>query len=196
MQFAACFSTKDPNKLNPKEVYAPYKHAEPIGRWFHDLRDAFVAHNFGPQRIHEAGAVLEWNEDQTQFRVNYIRGFYSRYGGPDKKDAPRICAYMAAAIQFVDERIEAAEKSLVERLLKMPDHELLGLPDLEIPVPTVHDIRTTREKFRKKPGVQWMPVHEALGVQIAAPVKDPPQDSDQARPGPAEESPPSERASE
>src|SRR5258708_37349163 len=50
--YCACFSTRDPNKLNPKTVYGHMEGWEGYCRKLLDIRDAFVAHNFGPQRQH------------------------------------------------------------------------------------------------------------------------------------------------
>ena len=191
VQFSGCFSKKDKLKLNPEEVYAKHKNWEPWAQWFHDIRDAYAAHNFGPSRLHSVGAVLERSNRLNRMVFTGVGDFAARHSGPAAHTRDSVLRFMMVACQFVNQRTADVEERLLKQLAEIGPDTLLTYPDLEHLIPDAPDIRSTRESFRKKSGVARAPVHADRATRTPEGVKVYPR-SDLQPLGPDEESPPQE----
>ena len=111
--YCSCFSTKEPNKLEPKAVYGHLEDWEPFYRRVLDTRDAFVAHNFGPQRQHHIVVIC------LEIADNLVPGgftqVYMRFGGWIADETKRLLSFIAVRQQR--EQLHPARIDPDERLV-------------------------------------------------------------------------------
>ncbi|MFL6725015.1 MAG: hypothetical protein ACJ8FS_00695 [Sphingomicrobium sp.] len=153
--YCSCFSKPNPKKpaaksakLDPDEVYSVLDDGwQDAYQGFLDVRDTFIAHNFGPLRQHNVG--IQCREEGGQLRASKIMGSYATFGGWNANEAPAVLSFVGIALHHNNKRIEAAEKVVWEQALKLTPERLAALPDLNLSLPNREDWRGTRDKFRQ-----------------------------------------------
>lgn len=170
--FTGCFSTSDKTKLRPEAVYGHLTDWEKLFRYFHDMRDAFVAHNFGAARQHYACAALVMNGDKLE--AGGIEHVAVRAVGLQTGDRQKILGLMTVAQNHVAALIKKCSEDLHASVKAMNQEELKDLPELNFAGATQDEVRLTRSKLRGKVGrpVQRIPVD--LWAQKQPPSNDPP----------------------
>ncbi len=187
--YCACFSTRDPNKLKPKTVYGHMEGWEGYCRKLLDIRDAFVAHNFGPQRQHNIVVIaLEVGGQLLPAGYNQV---FMRFVGWVADEGKQLLHYVEVAREHIKKSIEEAEKLVLDAVAALTAEELAALPDAELSMPNVADYRISRSKFRESGRGQRRPLPTRRWIQTIEGELEP-RRSDQQRAGPDEEAPPTE----
>ena len=146
--FCSCFSKRDKAKLNPEAVYADLGddrmeyHSKLLA-----LRDAFVAHNFGPQRQHHVviigrtidGNLVPWGLTQ----------YFIRFTGWIADEREQLLSFIDVARDHLKLLIDAAEIPVMEQVMAISSAELALMPDAEVAIPDAGDYRLSRSKFKK-----------------------------------------------
>ena len=162
--YCACFSTKDPNKLNPETVYGHMNGWKKYCQKILDIRDAFVAHNFGPQRQHHI-VVIALEIDGQLVPAGFTQVFM-RFAGWIAKEGTQLLHYVDVAREHLKKRIEEAEQPILKMLEAISSDELAVLPDAELTIPEERDFRTSRANFRKSGRGERRPTPPRRWVQI------------------------------
>jgi hypothetical protein len=144
--FCSCFSTKERKRLNPTAVYGRVDDWEPFYRRLHDTRDAFVAHNFGPQRQHHI--VVICLEVDGKLQPGGFTEVYMRFGGWIADETKRLLSFIDIARNNLEERIGAAEQVVLKMLEAVSSEELSALQNAELSLPETSDIRLSRARFK------------------------------------------------
>ena len=150
VQIMACFSTnptKRSNFLIPSEAFAGIEGWQEFYKWMRDYRDAFAAHNFGVKRQSEAIGIF--NSDTNEFLG--VGHFTMMSQGEDLGAEHSIRLFWSAAARHVKTRIADLEAVLIEEAKKLSPPEIAALEPARLVVPGNQDIRTSREKYRKRP---------------------------------------------
>lgn len=144
--FCACFSTSDPNKLNPKSTFGHLEDWEAYCQRLLDIRDSFVAHNFGPARQHHI-VVIALEADGELVPAGFVEVFM-RFAGWIAAEGNQLLQYVEVALEHVAARIEDAEQPVYETVAAITADELAALPDAELTIPDNRDLRSSRAAFR------------------------------------------------
>lgn len=187
--YCACFSTKDPEKLNPEAVYGHMEGWKDYCQKILDIRDAFVAHNFGPQRQHNIVVIaLEIGGELVPAGFNQV---FMRFAGWLASEGKQLLHYVDLARDHLKKRIEEAEQPIMRMLEAITPEELAALPNAELTIPEDRDFRKSRASFRKSGRGERRPLPPRRWVQTIEgellPLR-----SDQQHAGPDEEVPPPE----
>ena len=190
IQFAGCF-TKDRTdnvRMNPEEVFGHIKGWEKLANWFHDLRDFYAAHSFGPQRQHDVGALMEWNETRTRYRVLELTENYIQYLGPNtRRDRDQTLHFMTVAVEFANKSVKEARLALRKHIMELGPEAVFRFPDYVPTIPDPTEIRIRRERFREKRGVATPKAPKDRSAKKASGSSSHRDRSDQRSPGPDEE---------
>jgi hypothetical protein len=155
--FCACFSKSDGAKLHPEKVYGhlgadAMKYAQKLL----DLRDAFVAHNFGPQRQHDIVIVCPTIDGEL---VPYaFTQYFVRFTGWAPGEKKQMLSFIDAARKHLKGLIQEAEMIVTSQVARITPEELASLPDAEVKIPDPKDYRLSRSKFRKSGRGSRLPV--------------------------------------
>lgn len=187
--FCSCFSTKDPKKLVPKDVFGHLDNWEAFIRRVLDTRDAFVAHNFGPHRQHNIVVIaLEIGRELVPAGFTQVS---LRMAGWTADQTQRLLSFIDVAREHLKRLIEAAEQPILKLLEAISSDELAALVDGELSLPDDSDIRTNRSRFRESGRGQRVPLPQRRWVQTIEGELEP-RRSDQSPARPDEEAPPTE----
>lgn len=146
--FCSCFSTKDNRKLDPATVYGELEDGSvEYARKLLDLRDAFVAHNFGPQRQHQIVIICKEMNGTLQ-RVGFTQHFV-RFAGWVIDERDKLLPFIDEARKHMDIRIATAELAVMEQVMSITDEALVALPEPEVVIPDAEDYRISRSRFLK-----------------------------------------------
>lgn len=148
-QVMACFTTNPQKRhehLIPSEAFAGLDGWEKFYQYMHDLRDAYAAHNFGTKRMVEPVVIVHPNTGEV-LGLGHLAAHFVGEGLDGEKGVMTFCQ---AAQNHVTARIAQIETELLKELKAIPPDELLGLPDAQLRIAGTEDIKTGREKFRKK----------------------------------------------
>ena len=146
--FCSCFSKKDESKLNPQSVYAGL--GEDRIAYYERLlalRDAFVAHNFGPQRQHQIviiGRTLEGNLVPYGFTQYFVR-----FTGWVADESEQLLSFINVAREHLKVLLEAAEVPVMGQVTAISPAELALMPNAEVAIPDADDYRLSRPRFKK-----------------------------------------------
>lgn len=185
--FCSCFSTREPNKLEPKEVFGQIDGWEELYGRIHDTRDAFVAHNFGPLRQHNIVVIcLEIAGELVPAGFTQV---YLRFAGWLAEEAEKLLSFIDVARDHLKGRIEEAEQPILKALETITSEELAALGDGDLALPGHSDIRSSRSRFRESrrgervqlPPRRWSQV--IVDASGARPVPSPEGRSDELPPG-------------
>lgn len=144
--FCACFSTKDASKLNPEVVYPGDVHAA-YRRKILDLRDAFIAHNFGPQRQHEI-VIIGRTIDGTLHPYGLTQ-YFVRFMGWTAEERENLLTFIDVARENLSAMVQAAEAKVMEQVMAISPAEFVLMPDAEVTIPDISDYRLSRAKFKE-----------------------------------------------
>jgi hypothetical protein len=145
--FCSCFSTKDPNKLDPKAVFGHLEDWESLYGVMLDTRDSFVAHNFGPSRQHKIVAICL--EIDGRLVPAGMTQYHVRFAGWTAEETDKLLAFIDVARGHINALVEVAEKPILKLLETISSEELAALKDGEFKVPERKDIRSSRARFRE-----------------------------------------------
>ena len=150
VQYAGCFSRskKEKAKPTPEAVYGHLTGWEGYFQAIHDLRDAFVAHNFGPQRQHHVVAILQ--TESSELRFDALGQTFARFGGWGVEEKDNILSFIDIARQHMSNRIRLAEIVIAEMLNRMTSEQLAALPQATLAIPRSEDFRLSRSRYREK----------------------------------------------
>jgi hypothetical protein len=161
--FSACFSTKDPDKLNPEAVFGHLDGWKEYCDKIRDLRDAFVAHNFGPQRQHRIVVIaLEIGDEFVP--AGFVQVFM-RFAGWIAAEGKQLLHYVQIAREHLEKLIEEAEEPVLAIVANLISEELRALPDAQLKIPDPGDWRSTRERFHKSGRGEPQPLPRRRWVQ-------------------------------
>lgn len=154
--FTSCFSKTDHNKLYPESVYGHLKGWEDYSQKILALRDAFVAHNFGPQRQHSI--VIVCPKVKGELIPYAFSQYFIRFAGWVKSEGAEFLSFIDVAREYLKKVIEEVEKPVMAQVMAITPEELAALPDAEVVIPDVSEYRTPRARFRKGGRGSRMPV--------------------------------------
>ena len=166
--FCSCFSTKDKTKLHPEAVYAHLGSDKmDYAQKLLDMRDAFVAHNFGPQRQHVIMIVC--NDDGGNLSpLGFVQNFI-RFAGWTVEERQKLLPFINVARDHLKGLIEVAEVPVMEQVTAITPDELAAIPDAEVAIPEAGDYRSSRSRFQKSGRGSRTPVPQRqLGQTIVA----------------------------
>ena len=146
--FCACFSTKDPSKLDPHAVYASMGQDKlDYAQTLLNVRDAFVAHNFGPQR--QSSIVIVCAKIDAQIAPIGFTQYYVRFAGWVESERETLLPFIEVAREHLNQLIEAAEVPVTRQVMDLAQAGLESLPDAVVTIPHAADYRTSRSRFRE-----------------------------------------------
>jgi hypothetical protein len=187
--YCSCFSTKDAHKLDPKAVYGHMDGWEPYYRKLLDLRDSFVAHNFGPQRQHNI--VVVCLETKGEVIPQGYTQLFMRFGGWVAGERDRFLTFVDVAGAHLEKRIGEAEAVVTETVANLTPAQAAALPDGRLMIPEDSDFRLSRTRFRDSGRGERMPLPRHRWFEKVEPWSDPHRSGQQPS-GPDEEAPPTE----
>jgi len=146
--FCSCFSTKDGSKLHPEAVYAHLgKDRLEYAQKLLDVRDAFVAHNFGPQRQHSI--VIVCPEIDGKLVPYGFTQYFIRFAGWVASERKQLLSFIDVAREHLKGRIESAEIPVLQQVMALTLEELEALPEAEVAIPDAKDYKSSRSRFQK-----------------------------------------------
>lgn len=155
--FCSCFSTKDESKLHPEAVYAHLgRDRIEYAQKLLDLRDAFVAYNFGPQRQHSI--VIVCPQADGKLVPHGFTQYFVRFTGWVAGERKQLLPFIDIAREHLKDLIEAAEIPVMKQVMNITPKELEALPDAEVAIPDASDYRSSRSRFQKSGRGSRMPV--------------------------------------
>jgi hypothetical protein len=162
--YCACFSTSDPNKLNPEAVYGHLEGWKDYCQKLLDMRNAFAAHNFGPMRQHKIVVIaLEIGGKLVPAGFNQV---FLRFAGWIPGEGPKLLQYIDVARDYLQKQIEEAERPILKMLETITSDELAALPDAEgFLTPEPRDIKSTRQTFRRRGRGERVPLPPRRWIQ-------------------------------
>jgi hypothetical protein len=191
MLYCACFATDgDPDKLNPNDVYANVEGGLDYCQKLLDIRDTFVAHNFGPMRQHNIVVIaLEIGGRLVPAAFNQV---HFRFAGWIASEGERLLPHIDLARKYLEERIKEAEEPVLEILKTISSDDLAALPEADgFLAPEDRDIRTSRQRFRNRARGEPLPMPPRRWIQTIEGELDS-HPTDQQPGGPDEKAPPTE----
>ena len=155
--FCSCFSTKDKSKLHPETVYA-HLGADRLeyAQKLLDLRDAFVAHNFGPQRQHNIVVICP-KADGKLLPYAFTQ-YFVRFSGWVGRERTQLLPFIDVAREHLKKVIATAEAEVMDQVVALTSEQLEALPDAEIVLPEPSDYRSSRSRFRQSGRGSRLPV--------------------------------------
>lgn len=158
--YCSVFSTSDKDgvKLKPEAVYGHQADWEAFYTTLTDMRHAFVAHNFGPQRQHNIVVACVEIEDELQPAA--FTQFFIRFGGWAASEKTPLLSFIDTARNHLEQRISEAEAGVMNTVAVLTPKQLNALPIAEVTIPSRKDFRTSRAAFRKKGGGSRRPLPE------------------------------------
>jgi hypothetical protein len=145
--YCACFSTKDAGKLLPEAVYGHLEEWKGYYQTILDMRDAFIAHNFGPQRQHNI-VVLCKQEDGQLLPFGFTE-FFIRFAGWIASEKEQILRFIDIGLEHLAGRIEEAGNRVTKAIENLTPEQLAALPDAEVLLPAREDFRKSRSRFHE-----------------------------------------------
>jgi hypothetical protein len=187
--FCACFSAKDADKLNPEETFGHLEGWKEYSQKLLDIRDSFIAHNFGPQRQHNVVLIgLDINGEVVP--AGFVQHKF-RFAGWIADEGKKLLPFIDVARDHLKRRIENAEQAVGAQIEAMSAGEIAALPDYVLSVPTELEFRMARAKFRRSEGGERLPIlPSSAGQRLAGELEA--HHSNQQHLGPDEEFPPQE----
>ncbi len=155
--FTSCFSTKDAGMLHPDAVYGHLgADRKEYAQKLLDLRDCFVAHNFGPQRQHSI--VIVCLEIDGKLVPAAFTQYFVRFVGWVAQERQQLLSFIDVARDHLKGLIEEAESAVMDQVMVITPEELAALPDAEVAIPAASDFRSSRSRFQKSGRGLRMPV--------------------------------------
>jgi hypothetical protein len=153
--YCACFSVKDDNKLVPEAVYGHLSEWKKYYSAIHDTRDAFVGHNFGPQRQYDVTAVLTGSRESL--KVAAIGHTFVRFEGWRAEEKKVVLSFIDIAREHLKTEILALESIIMVETQKLSTDQLAALPDASYSIPRSEDFRLSRSRYRDKAAGRQQP---------------------------------------
>ncbi len=172
--YTGCFSKTDESKLKPEAVYDHISDWEKLCNVFLDLRDSFIAHNFGAHRQHDVGVALVVENDELKF--GSITNTAIRHLGFSANERDRILGWIDIAQKHVADLIKPHVDKLERKIKAMTQDELAALPEPSAAHPMQHESRLSRSKFRAKADQRKQPYSFRLTARKLEGMNDPQPD--------------------
>jgi hypothetical protein len=143
LQFIGCFDSTAQYKLSVQDVYKSTQGATEYFKWLKDIRDAYIAHKFGPHRQCIVGVFSDSNGT-----VIGNGHFVSVYLGP-QEGARDLIEFIAIAGRYLNSRIEDLQAQVLAAAKAMSKEDLNALPIARAYGVGPNETRMTREKFKR-----------------------------------------------
>jgi hypothetical protein len=143
LQFIGCFDRTAQYRLSVQDVYKSTQGATEYFSWLQDIRDAYIAHKFGPDRQCAVGVFSD-----SKGTVISIGHFVSVYAGPSE-GARDLIEFIAIAGRYLNSRIEDLHAQVLAAAKAMSKEDLNALPIARAYGVGPNDTRMSREKFKR-----------------------------------------------
>jgi hypothetical protein len=146
VMLTGCFDKTAPLSLSASDVYGSTKGGLAYFKWLQDIRDSYAAHKFGPFRQCVTGVMV------TDAGVILGAGRTIRiYGGFVVEAKDDVLSFIRIAERYVQKRVGDLSRQLADSARAMSAAELAALKPAQTYEVLPHEIRSTREKFRRSP---------------------------------------------
>ena len=144
IQLIGCFGEDKNHKLEKKSVYSSHPGGLTSINYLQDLRDSFLAHNFGPQRqsfIFVNPSAYGTDEWCAHFDVVFSL--------PAHEGLPPYLTVVEIALQATEALIHRLNQIVLGQLEKLGPAGVAALPPLKVRTPSMGEVRMSRRGFRE-----------------------------------------------
>lgn len=146
--FCSCFDKTAKVRLDSGAVYGHLGQDKlDYAQKLLDMRRAFVAHNYGPQRQHSVVVVCPTVDGKLVPLA--LTQYHIRFSGWVAEERYQLLPFIDVARNYLERLIENAEAPIMQELKSITSEELEALPDAEVVIPDPSDFNLGRSNFRK-----------------------------------------------
>jgi hypothetical protein len=144
IQFISCFDKKAKYRLVAEDIYAEMEGALDRFNEMYDIRDAYVAHRFGPYRQCVIG--VEMLPDGTRILSPTAMTNWR----PRKEHGPMLIALFSRAAEHIDKKVKLLNEQVSASTATLTREQIDALPLAQLHGVGSDEIRMGRGEFQKK----------------------------------------------